>query len=66
MLTLLTKEDKAKFSKPLNYSIFSLSYVDVELMDTFFSDLENECKLLGIKPKQISKTFLYSELLKKL
>ena len=66
MLSLLTKERKVKFSKPLKYSTFSLSYVDIESTDTFFSDLENECKLLGTKPKQIAKTFLYSRLLKKL
>ena len=48
-----SKERKAKFNKPSNYLISPLSCVDSESMDTFFSYLENEYKLLGTKSKQI-------------
>ena len=58
MRRLSTKERKAKFSKPLNYLISPLSYVDNESTDTFFSNLENEYKLLGTKSKQIPKMSL--------
>ena len=38
----------------------------MESTDTIFSDLENECKLLGTKSKQIPKISLSLVLLKKL
>ena len=42
------------------------TYVDTESIDSFFSNLENEYKLLGTKSKQMPKMSLYSGLLKKL
>ena len=64
--SLSTKERKAKFSEPLCYLISPSSYVDIESTDTFFSDLENEYKLLGIKSKQIPKISISSSILEKL
>ena len=61
-----TKERKAMFNKPSNYSIHPSSCIDTESIDTFFSDLENDYKLLGTKSKQIPKMSLSLGLLKKL
>ena len=66
MLSLSTKERKAMFSKPSNYSVPLWSWIDIESIDTFFSDLENKYKLLGAKSKQIPKMSLSLELSKKL
>ena len=66
MLSLSTKERKAMFNKPSNYSIPLWSWIDTESTDTFFSDLENKYKLLGTKSKQIPKMSLSLELSKKL
>ena len=66
MLSLSTKERKAMFSKPSNYSVTLWSWIDIESIDTFFSDLENKYKLLGAKSKQIPKMSLSLELSKKL
>ena len=52
-----TKERKAKFNKPSNYPISLLSYVDIESIETFFFDLEDEQKRLGTKSKQIPKMY---------
>ena len=54
------------FSKPLNYSILLLSWIDIESVDTFFSDLKSKYKLSGTQSKQIPKMSLSLELLKKL
>ena len=52
-----TKEIKAKFNKLSNCLIYFLGYVDIESTDTFFSDLENEYRLLGTKSRQIPKMY---------
>ena len=58
MPSLSTKERKKKFNKPLNYLISPSTQVDIESTDTIFSDLENECKLLGTKSKSLSLVLL--------
>ena len=62
MLSLSTKERKAMFNKPSNYSIPLSGWTGIKSTDTcfflFFFDLENDFKPLGQTVKLVIKHYV--------